>query len=128
MYGDEGLQSGSALRINKQTSDALVPSSVLVTTSKALVTRSDALVPSSVLVTTSKALVTRSDALVTSSVLVTTSKALVTRSDALVTSSVLVTSMFVVKAYLHFLRYFFCHGTPAKMCPSRSDFPDKSSD
>ena len=42
----------------------------LVTTSKALVTRSDALVPSSLLflvanlVTTSKALVTRSDALV----------------------------------------------------------------
>ena len=46
------------------------PSSVaLVTTSKALVTRSDALgAPSSVaLVTTSKALVTRSDALVTTS-------------------------------------------------------------
>ena len=39
---------------------ALVPSSVLVTTSKALVTTSVALVPSSVLVTTSKALVTTS--------------------------------------------------------------------
>ena len=51
------------------------PSSVLVTTSKALVTSSDALVPSSVLVTTSKALVTSSDALVPSSVLVPSSKA-----------------------------------------------------
>ena len=65
-----------------------VPSSVLVTTSKALVTRSDLLlvaslllvempfVPSSVLVTTSKALVTRSDALVTSSVLAPSRNAL----------------------------------------------------
>ena len=48
---------------------ALVPSSVLVTTSKALVTTSVALVPSSVLVTTSKALVTTSKALVTNSFL-----------------------------------------------------------
>ena len=58
------------------------PSSVLVTTSKALAPRSEHLLliaslllvgipgaPSSVLVTTSKALVTRSDALVTNSVL-----------------------------------------------------------
>ena len=42
----------------------------------------EALVPSSVLVTTSKALVTRSDALVTTSFIVTTSKALVPSSEA----------------------------------------------
>ena len=48
---------------------ALVPSSFLVTTSKALVTTSVALVPSSFLVTTSKALVTTSVALVPSSFL-----------------------------------------------------------
>ena len=52
------------------------PSSVLVTTSKALVTSSDALVTSSFLF-----LVVRPGA--PSSVLVTTSKALVTSSDAL---------------------------------------------
>ena len=48
---------------------ALVPSSVLVTTSKAPVTTSVALVPSGVLVTTSKAPVTTSVALVPSSFL-----------------------------------------------------------
>ena len=61
------------------------PSSVLVTTSKAVVTRSDALVPNSFLVPSS-------DARSPSSVLVTTSKALVTRSDALVPNSFLVPS------------------------------------
>ena len=37
------------MRSAKSSSDALVPTSVLVTTSKALVTRSDALVPTSLL-------------------------------------------------------------------------------
>ena len=53
---------------------------------------SNALVTSSFIVTTSKALVTRSDALVTTTTTTTTSKAPVPSSDALVTSSFLLLS------------------------------------